>query len=52
MQIDKSTKPHNDFEFMRDLIVTKSLSNKEISNLLYISKKLVDIKIREHGIRR
>jgi hypothetical protein len=52
MQIDKSTKPHNDFEFMRDLIVTKSLSNKEISNLLYISKKLVAIKMKEHGIRR
>jgi hypothetical protein len=52
MQIDKTTKPHNDFEFMRDLVVTKSLSNKEISNLLYISQKLVAIKIREHGIRR
>ena len=52
MQIDKSTKPHNNFEFMRDLIVTKMLSNKEISNLLYISQKLVAIKIKEHGIRR
>jgi hypothetical protein len=52
MQNDKSTKPHNDFEFMRDLIVTKMLSNKEISNLLYISKKLVAIKMKEHGIRR
>jgi hypothetical protein len=52
MQIDKTTKPHNNFEFMRDLAVAKSLSNKEISNLLYISKKLVAIKMKEHGIRR
>ena len=50
--IDKSAKPHNDYNFMRDLIVTKMLSNKEISNLLYISQKLVAIKIKEHGIRR
>ena len=50
--INKSTKPHNNFDFMRDLVVTKMLSNKEISNLLYISKKLVAIKIKEHGLVR
>lgn len=50
--IDKTTKPHNNYDTMYDLVVTKKLSNKEIASMLYISQKLVDIKIKEHGIRR
>jgi hypothetical protein len=48
--IDKTTKPHNDYDFMRDLFVTKKLSISEISSLLRISKRLVEIKIKEHGL--
>ena len=50
--IDRTTKPHNDYDFMYDLVVTKMLSNSEIANQLHISQKLVEIKIKEHGIIR
>jgi hypothetical protein len=50
--INKDLKLQNDYDAMYDLVVTKKLSNQEISNLLYISKKLVAIKIKEHGIVR
>ena len=50
--IDKDLKLQNNYDTMYDLVVTKMLSNKEISNLLYISQKLVAIKIKEHGIIR
>jgi hypothetical protein len=49
---DKDLKLHNDYQTMYDLVVTKMLSNKDISKLLYISQRLVDIKIKEHGIIR
>lgn len=42
-------KPHNDYNFMYDLVVTKKLSNKEIANMLRISQKLVALKIKEYG---
>jgi hypothetical protein len=45
-------KPHNDYNFMYDAVVTKMLSNKDIANQLHISKRLVAIKIKEHGIVR
>jgi hypothetical protein len=50
--INKDLKLQNNYDAMYDLVVTKKLSNKEISNILYISQKLVDIKIKEHGLRR
>lgn len=50
--IDRTTKPHNDYNFMYDLAVTKMLPNNEIANLLHISQKLVAIKLKEHGINR
>jgi hypothetical protein len=46
------TKPHNSYDAMYDLVVTKMLSNKEIADLLHISQKLVEIKIKEHGLVR
>ena len=50
--INKDLKLQNNYDAMYDLVVTKKLSNKEISNILYISQKLVEIKIKEHGLRR
>lgn len=52
MDLDLKTKPHNNYDVMYDLIVTKKLSNKEIANMLHISRKLVDHKIKEHKIIR
>lgn len=50
--IDKSAKLQNSYDAMYDLAINKKMSDQEISNLLYISKKLVAIKIKEHGIIR
>jgi hypothetical protein len=48
--IDRETKPHNNYDVMHDLYVVKKMKAKEIADLLHISTKLVDLKIREHGL--
>jgi hypothetical protein len=48
--VDKTTKLQNDYDFMYDAYVVKKMRPKDIANMLNISEKLVDIKIREHGL--
>jgi hypothetical protein len=48
--IDKTTKLQNDYDFMYDAYVVKQMKPREIAALLNISIKLVDLKIREHGL--
>lgn len=50
MEFNKLEKPQNDYETMRKLVVDQNLSVKQIANVLHISKKLVEIKIKEHGL--
>jgi hypothetical protein len=48
--IDKTKKLQNDYDFMYDAYVVKKLQPKQIAAMLNISTKLVDLKIREHGL--
>lgn len=47
-----SEKPklHNDYDFMHDAYVVKKMKPKQIAAMLNVSVKLIDIKIREHGL--
>lgn len=49
--IDKDSKPQNDPAVMKKLVQDQNLSSREIASLLHISKKLVDIKLKEHGLK-
>lgn len=48
--IEKNLKLHNDYDWMYEAYIVKKMSAKEIATLLNISVKLVDMKIREHGL--
>lgn len=48
--METTLKPHNDYDWMYDAYIVKKMSPKQIATLLNISVKLVDIKIREHGL--
>jgi hypothetical protein len=43
-------KEYDDYDLMYDLFVIKKLSNKEIADMLDASIKVIDLKIREHGL--
>ena len=43
-------KPHNDYNWMHQAYVVDKKTPKEISKELNISVKLVDLKIRQHGL--
>ena len=50
MNINKHAKLQNDYDFMKEMYVSQKKTPKQIAELLNISKRLVDIKIKEHGL--
>ena len=43
-------KLHNNYDWMHNAYVVEKKTSKQIANELHISVKLVDLKIREHGL--
>lgn len=48
--IDKTAKLQNNYDFMHDAYIVKQMKPREIAALLNVSVKLIDLKIREHGL--